>query len=87
MEVLHVLEMLEHVVDFLSRFFCVTYEWYSLAIDLIEYLKQRQMSPKVAVVGNPPAIDGFGVRVAQNRGTNAEFFSSQQEALHWLGQG
>lgn len=64
-----------------------TYEWYSLAIELIEYLKQRQMSPKVAVVGNPPAIDGFGVRVAQNRGTNAEFFSSQQEALHWLGRG
>ena len=41
-------------------------EWYHLAVELVEYLKQHKISPKVAVVGNPPAIVDLGVRVAQN---------------------
>jgi SpoIIAA-like len=61
-----------------------TYEWYSLALELIQYLKLRQMNPKIAVVGNPPTIEKFGVLVAQTRGMKAEVFSSQQEALKWL---
>ena len=61
-----------------------TYEWYSLATELIDYLKQRQMRPKIAVVGNPPTIDQLSVLVAQTRGTAAELFSSQHEALKWL---
>jgi hypothetical protein len=42
------------------------------------------MSPRLAFVGKPPAVDGFGVRVAQNRGITTEVFASQQEALRWL---
>jgi len=61
-----------------------TLERYNLGIELMAYLKQRQLNPRLAVVGKPPAVDGFGVRVGQNRGLTTEVFSSQQEALHWL---
>ena len=61
-----------------------TLERYSLGVEIAAYLKQRQMNQKVAIVGKPPSVDGFGVRVGQNRGVITEFFSSQQEALNWL---
>ncbi|HKN75652.1 MAG TPA: hypothetical protein VJW94_10780 [Candidatus Acidoferrum sp.] len=61
-----------------------TIERYNLAIELAAYLKQRELSPRLAIVGKPPSVDGFGVRVSQNRGLSAEVFPSQQEALHWL---
>jgi hypothetical protein len=61
-----------------------TVERYRLGIEVTAYLKQRQMSPRLAFVGKPPAVDGFGVRVAQNRGITTEVFASQQEALRWL---
>jgi len=63
-----------------------TVERYRLGTEVTAYLKQRQMSPRLAFVGKPPAVDGFGVRVAQNRGITTEVFSSQQEALRWLGK-
>jgi dihydroxyacetone kinase len=63
-----------------------TLERYDLGAQVATYLKQRQMSPKFAFVGKPPTIDGFAVRVGQNRGLVAEVFSSQQEALKWLEQ-
>jgi hypothetical protein len=44
------------------------------------------MNPKFAFVGKPPTIDGFAVRVGQNRGLVAEVFSNQQDALKWLKQ-
>jgi len=63
-----------------------TVDRYRLGTEVTAYLKQRQMSPRLAFVGKPPAVDGFGVRVAQNRGITTEVFSSQQEALRWLGK-
>ena len=57
---------------------------YRLAIEIVAYLKQRQMSPRVAFVGKPPSMDGFGVRVGQNRGLSTEIFPTQQDALNWL---
>jgi len=63
-----------------------TVDRYRLGTEIAAYLKQRQMSPRLAFVGKPPAVDGFGVRVAQNRGITTEVFSSQQEALRWLGK-
>jgi len=63
-----------------------TVDRYRLGTEVTAYLKQRQMSPRLALVGKPPAVDGFGVRVAQNRGITTEVFSSQQEALRWLGK-
>jgi hypothetical protein len=61
-----------------------TVERYSLGVEVAAYVRQRQMHPRIAFVGQPPAIDGFGVRVGQNRGLTAEMFSSQQDALNWL---
>ena len=61
-----------------------TVERYSLGVEVAAYVRQRQMHPRIAFVGKPPAIDGFGVRVGQNRGLTAEVFSSQQDALNWL---
>lgn len=61
-----------------------TIERYNLGVEVATYVKQRQMNPRLAFVGKPPTIDGFGVRVGQNRGLVTEVFSSQQEALNWL---
>jgi hypothetical protein len=41
------------------------------------------MNVKLAFVGLPPTTDGFGVRIARNRGVMAKVFSTQQEALTW----
>lgn len=61
-----------------------TIERYQLGVEVAAYIMQLQMKPRLAFVGRPPAIDGFGVRVAQNRGMTTAVFSSQQEALNWL---
>jgi hypothetical protein len=61
-----------------------TVERYRLGTEVTAYLKQRRMSPRLAFVGRPPTVDGFGVRVAQNRGITTEVFSGQLEALRWL---
>jgi dihydroxyacetone kinase len=61
-----------------------TFERYTLAIEVVAYLRQREMNPRVAFVGKLPTTDGFGVRVAQNRNLTIEVFSSQEEALNWL---
>jgi hypothetical protein len=61
-----------------------TVDRYRLAIEVAAYLNERQMKPRVAFVGKPPAMDGFGVRVGRNRGLSTEIFPTQQEALNWL---
>ena len=61
-----------------------TTDRYQLAVQIVEYLKQRRMNPRLAFVGKPPTADGFGVRVAQNRTVTTAMFSSQQEAMNWL---
>jgi hypothetical protein len=45
-----------------------TFERYGLGVEVAAYVKQRQMNPRLAFVGKPPTMDGFGVRVGQNRG-------------------
>jgi hypothetical protein len=42
------------------------------------------VNPRLAFVGQLPTMDGFGVRVAQNRDLVVKMFSSQQEAMDWL---
>ena len=61
-----------------------TMERYQIGVEVAAYIMKLQMKPRLAFVGQPPAMDGFGVRVAQNRGMTVEVFSSQQEALNWL---
>jgi hypothetical protein len=61
-----------------------TEERYRLAVELAEYLKQRNMKPRVAIVGVPPTMDGFGVLVAQNRDVTTQAFDTERAALNWL---
>jgi hypothetical protein len=37
------------------------------------------VNPRIALVGKPPATDGFGVRVAQNLDV-----TTREKALQWL---
>jgi hypothetical protein len=60
------------------------FERYRLGADSAAYLNEREMNVKLALVGVPPITDGFGVRIAQNRGVVARVFSTQLEALSWL---
>jgi hypothetical protein len=60
------------------------FERYALGLEAASYLSEGQMNLKLAVLGTPPAVTGFGVRVAQKRGVTTEVFSTLQEALKWL---
>jgi hypothetical protein len=60
------------------------FERYSLGAEVAEFLEQRQFRVRLALVGKPPTVNGFAIRIAQNRGIIAEVFASQQEALAWL---
>ena len=60
------------------------FERYRLGADSAAYLNERGLNVKLALVGVPPITDGFGVRIAQNRGVVARVFSTQEEALSWL---
>jgi hypothetical protein len=60
------------------------FERYDLGVEVAADLIERRMNVKLAFVGTPPTVNGFGVRIARNRGVMAEVFSTQQEALSWL---
>ena len=62
----------------------MTLEWYDLAKEVATYIRQCQMNPRIALVGKPPAADGFGVRVAQNLDVTTEIFPTREKALQWL---
>ncbi len=57
---------------------------YQVAVELTTYLQERGWNYRLAIVGKSPTVDAFGVRVAQNRGLTAEYFSTDQEAMNWL---
>jgi hypothetical protein len=59
-------------------------ERYEIGAEIAAYVKQRQMNPRLAIVGKPPTMTGFAVRVAQNRNLVTNTFSSLQEAMNWL---
>src|SRR5579862_2076241 len=54
-----------------------TFERYDLGVELAAYLNERRMNVKVAFVGRLPTVNGFGARVARNRGIVTEVFSTQ----------
>lgn len=60
------------------------FERYELGVEVAADLIERGMNVKLAFVGIPPTMDGFGVRIARNRGVITKMFSSQKEALSWL---
>src|SRR5215475_14657716 len=57
-----------------------SFEKYRLGTETVTYFRSRRMYPRIACVGKPPSMDGFGVLVARNRGVAAEMFSNRQEA-------
>jgi plasmid maintenance system antidote protein VapI len=61
-----------------------TFDRYQLGSQFAEYIREHQMNPRVAFVGKRPTTDGFGARVAQNRGMVAEVFYNLQDAINWL---
>jgi hypothetical protein len=61
-----------------------TFERYALGVEIASYLSERQINLRLAFVGVPPAVNGFVVRVAQNRGIVTESFSTMQDAVKWL---
>ena len=53
---------------------------YILGVKLIAYCADHKFWPRLAVVGQPPVTDGFGVLVAKNRGLITETFPNWKEA-------
>ena len=59
-------------------------ELYEVAKTMAEYCTSKSIYPKVAVIGNPPTVNGFGAQVASNRGLTSMTFSERQPAMNWL---
>jgi len=57
---------------------------YVVGKTMSEYCESKLFWPKVAVIGNPPTVTGFGAEVASNRGLTSMTFSERQPALNWL---
>jgi hypothetical protein len=51
---------------------------------MAEYCVSKSLHPKVALIGKPPLVNGFGAQVASNRGLTSMTFSERQPALDWL---
>src|SRR5262245_46744832 len=61
------------------------FERYELAQALARHwLNGLSGTPRIAIVGTPPTINGFGALVASNRGFLAGTFSELPKALDWL---
>ena len=61
-----------------------TIDRYTLGVNLVTYCGELKFWPKLAFVGEPPVVDGFGVLVAKNRGLNTDRFPNRQDALEWV---
>jgi hypothetical protein len=59
-------------------------ELYAIAKTMAEYCVTKSSCPKVALIGKPPLVTGFGAEVASNRGLTSMTFSERQPALNWL---
>ena len=59
-------------------------ELFEIGNAIAAYCVSKSIYPKVAVVGKPPTITGFGAQVASNRGLTSMTFSESQLALNWL---
>jgi hypothetical protein len=57
---------------------------YAVGKAMAEYCVSKSIHPKLAVIGKPPTVSGFGAEVASNRGLTSIPFSESQSALNWL---
>ena len=63
-----------------------TLERYELGSKVAAHTAELGTNPKIAFVGVSPAVNGFAVRVAQNRDVAVELFSNVPQGLAWLGK-
>jgi hypothetical protein len=61
-----------------------TLQRYELGVETVKYIRNHKINPQIAVIGEPPALDGFAVVVARNRGASAAMFRDMRRALEWL---
>ena len=61
-----------------------TMDLYEIGKAMAEYCLSKSIYPKVALIGNPPLVTGFGAEVASNRGLTSRTFSERHPALQWL---
>jgi hypothetical protein len=57
---------------------------YEVGKAMAEYCVSKSICPKVALIGKPPLVTGFGAEVASNRGLTSKTFSESDAALRWL---
>jgi hypothetical protein len=62
------------------------FERYELGSKVAAHITHLGMNPKIAFVGVSPTVNGFAVRVAQNRDVAVELFRDVPEGLAWLGK-
>ena len=61
-----------------------TMDLYEIGRAMAEYCVSKSIYVKVAVIGKPPLVTGFGAEVASNRGLTSRTFSECESALQWL---
>jgi|SoiMetStandDraft_2_1073263.scaffolds.fasta_scaffold150852_1 hypothetical protein len=61
-----------------------TFDRYHIGAKMVTYCGEHKLWPTLALVGQPPVVDGFGGLVAKNRWLVTETFPSRKEALVWL---
>ena len=61
-----------------------TIDRYTIGVNLVAYCGRQKFWPRLAFVGQPPVVDGFGILVAKNRGLEAERFPNSNEAMEWV---
>jgi hypothetical protein len=61
-----------------------THERFLFGEEAARHEHSGSFHPRIALLGSPPTVDGFGVLVGRNRGMNARAFSVREEALKWL---
>ena len=59
-------------------------ELFEIGKTMAEDNVSKSSHSKVAVIGKPPLVTGFGAQVASNRGLPSMTFSERQPALNWL---
>lgn len=55
-----------------------------IAIELAAYIKERQFHGKLATVGVPPTVTGYGASTAREHGANLQVFATREAARKWL---
>ena len=61
-----------------------TIDRYDIALQSMQHLRELGIHVQVALVGSPPAVDGFGLLVANNIGLLGLLFPNVDEARNWL---